>query len=209
MTSDHRSAAHRSANRHTDTTAAETTETSAHPASPFAVDPGPSASPAGPADPARPAQPTEPRQPADHPGDLLSARLDEELDLDTARTVDRHVASCTACATELDGLDRARGAVRALPRMTAPAGVVDRLVDERHRADRRGVALASVAAGLVVVMGLAVAEPLDRSEPAGRDVGRDDIVRLESNQVADGEAERSLGDRAYAAAADLLEFLSG
>jgi hypothetical protein len=206
MTSDHRSAAHRSANRHTDT---ETTETSAHPASPFAADPGSSASPAGPADPARPAQPTEPRQPGDHPGELLSARLDEELDPATARTVDRHVASCTACRAELDGLDRARGAVRALPRINAPAGVVDRLVDERHRADRRGVALASVAAGLVVVMGLAVAEPLDRSEPAGRDVARDDIVRLESNQVDDGEAERSLGDRAYAAAADLLEFLSG
>jgi hypothetical protein len=148
---------------------------------------------------------------AGHPGELLSALLDHELDPDTSRSVGRHVSACTTCAAELDGLGRARDALRGDAVVAAPAGFIDRLIQERHRADRRGVALASVAAGLVVVAGLAAAEPLDPPAPAEPEAVHDDgIVRLESRPVdEEGDEGRSLGDRAYSAAADLLDFLSG
>jgi hypothetical protein len=148
---------------------------------------------------------------AGHPGELLSALLDHELDPDTSRSVGRHVSACTTCAAELDGLGQARDALRGHAVVAAPAGFIDRLIQERHRADRRGVALASVAAGLVVVAGLAAAEPLDPPAPAEPEAVHDDgIVRLESRPVdEEGDEGRSLGDRAYSAAADLLDFLSG
>lgn len=59
-----------------------------------------------------------------HPGDLLSAWLDGELDEPEATAVAAHVEGCPACAAERDEVNVARIAVRGLPRLAAPAGVL-------------------------------------------------------------------------------------
>lgn len=148
---------------------------------------------------------------ADHPGDYLSALLDHELDPATARSVGDHVDGCNACLAELTSLERIRRIIRDLPPVTAPSGYVAGLIDDRQRATRRGMALAGVAACLVVVASLIVAEPLESAAPDEGDVaGHDDLVRLEAKQARDDdELERSLFDRAHAAASDMLEFFAG
>lgn len=59
-----------------------------------------------------------------HPGDLLSAWLDGELTPSEARDVAAHVEGCTACGSERDQVEASRLAVRGLPLLEAPAGVL-------------------------------------------------------------------------------------
>jgi len=59
-----------------------------------------------------------------HPGDLLSAWLDLELPPDEAAAVAAHVEGCPACAAERDEVDASRRALRALPGLEAPPGVL-------------------------------------------------------------------------------------
>ncbi|HEX8803354.1 MAG TPA: zf-HC2 domain-containing protein, partial [Acidimicrobiales bacterium] len=56
----------------------------------------------------------------EHPGDLLSARLDGELAPDAEAAVDEHVAACAACRRDLDALARTRTLLRGLPQVEAP-----------------------------------------------------------------------------------------
>ncbi len=60
------------------------------------------------------------RRVAAHPGAELSAYLDGELSTPEAATVTAHLATCSACRSELQELDAARTAIRALPRLEAP-----------------------------------------------------------------------------------------
>ena len=60
--------------------------------------------------------------PAVHLGDLLSARLDGEVDDDLLAGIDAHLAACPACAAEHDEVAWARATVRRLPRLDAPGG---------------------------------------------------------------------------------------
>lgn len=101
--------------------------------------------------------PPRPGGPGDHPGDLLSALLDDELGAEATAEVEAHVAGCTACRDEVAGLARARAVLRGAPRLAAPPTFADDLVRARHRASRRGVGVAVAAAGVVVVAGLALA----------------------------------------------------
>ena len=50
-----------------------------------------------------------------HPGELLSAFLDGELDHRERNRVTEHLGTRTSCADELNGLHFARAAVRSLP----------------------------------------------------------------------------------------------
>lgn len=59
-----------------------------------------------------------------HPGDLLSAWLDDELAPAEAAAVAAHVDGCPACAAERDEADASRRALRALPLLEAPPGVL-------------------------------------------------------------------------------------
>lgn len=59
-----------------------------------------------------------------HPGDLLSAWLDGELTPAEAAAVAVHLEGCPACAAERDEVATARSAVRSLPTITAPPGVL-------------------------------------------------------------------------------------
>jgi anti-sigma factor RsiW len=92
-----------------------------------------------------------------HPGDLLSAHLDDELAPEVANAVEAHVAGCPRCAEELAELGATRLALRTAPRLSAPPGFARDLLRSRRRASRRGAALALVAASVAVVAGLALA----------------------------------------------------
>jgi anti-sigma factor RsiW len=93
----------------------------------------------------------------DHPDDLLSALLDDELSPGATADVEAHLGGCTACRDDLAGVAEARAALRGSPRLAAPPAFARDLVRARHRASRRGVAVALAAASVVVVAGLALA----------------------------------------------------
>lgn len=55
-----------------------------------------------------------------HEDERLSAFLDDELSDDEALVVTRHLARCDDCVAELDGIRRARAALRRLPNLEPP-----------------------------------------------------------------------------------------
>ena len=59
-----------------------------------------------------------------HPGDLLSAWLDGELAPDEAAAITAHLETCPACAAERDEVNGARTALRDLPLLVPPTGVL-------------------------------------------------------------------------------------
>lgn len=98
--------------------------------------------------------------PAVHAGDGLSAYLDGELDAAAADSVAAHLAGCSVCREELQQLDGARTAVRALPRLDAPAALVtDRTGAARHGRLRRRAALVVAGAAAAAVVAFAVSGP--------------------------------------------------
>jgi anti-sigma factor RsiW len=105
---------------------------------------------------------------AEHPGDLLSALLDDELTADAAAAVEGHVEGCPACRTVLDDRAAARTLLRSLPPVSPPADFTRRLVERRRRANRRGGALALMAAAVAVLAGLAMADPAGDAAPGPR-----------------------------------------
>ena len=56
-----------------------------------------------------------PYGPGGHPGDALSAYLDDELAPAARQEVDAHLQSCADCRAELDAAAAARQAIRTLP----------------------------------------------------------------------------------------------
>jgi anti-sigma factor RsiW len=58
-----------------------------------------------------------------HAAERLSALLDDELSVDEALEVTRHVVACDDCAAELEAVRRSREVLRALPRVDPPREV--------------------------------------------------------------------------------------
>ncbi|WP_436793534.1 zf-HC2 domain-containing protein [Actinospongicola halichondriae] len=95
-----------------------------------------------------------PSIPADgHAGDLVSARLDGELDPATAAWVDDHLDGCVACQDVAGAVEAARTWMRTSPTVDS-APLVDSVIARRHR--MIGTGLAFVGAALVVLGLLAV-----------------------------------------------------
>ena len=116
--------------------------------------------------------------PAVHIGDVLSARLDDEVDDDLVIGIDAHLAACPACAAEHEEVSWARTAVRALPRIEPPAEALrpmwGRPGAPTHRPSRSGVrprqllaaaaAVAAAGAGMLGLVGRAA--PADPTRPS-------------------------------------------
>ncbi len=59
-----------------------------------------------------------------HPSELISAYLDGELHGKELATLTSHLGSCGKCAAELEDVQRVRSAVRSLPVLEIPEGLV-------------------------------------------------------------------------------------
>lgn len=91
-----------------------------------------------------------------HPSELISAFLDGELDDRERGELMRHLSGCGRCSADLEGMQRVRAAIRSLPVLELPHGLVPEadpvVVPLRsHKGLWAGVA----AAVLVVVVTLA------------------------------------------------------
>jgi anti-sigma factor RsiW len=87
-----------------------------------------------------------------HPGELLSAFLDGELVERERSEVTEHLATCPSCEDELNGLHFARAAVRSLPLVELPAGLVPAVehpAEVRHLTRRPPVWVAAAAAAIL------------------------------------------------------------
>lgn len=91
-----------------------------------------------------------------HPGELLSAYLDGELTRSEVERLVEHLSGCGRCSSELQELGRVRSAVRSLPRLEVPAGLVPGLEAEvvpLHR--NRGFLVGAAAAAAAVIIAIA------------------------------------------------------
>jgi anti-sigma factor RsiW len=95
-----------------------------------------------------------------HPSELISAYLDGELSREEARRLTVHMASCGRCAVEMEETQQVRAAIRSLPILDLPAGLVPEADAEvvplhRHRGVWVGAAAAVVAAVIAIAALLA------------------------------------------------------
>ena len=98
-----------------------------------------------------------------HPSELISAYLDGELAAGEHAQLLKHLGSCGKCAAELDDMQYVRAAVRSLPVMELPPGLIpeaDAVVIPLRQ--NRGVwvgAAAAVAAAVIAIAALVTPPP--------------------------------------------------
>ena len=133
--------------------------------------------------------------PPDHADDLVSAHLDGELDDETARWVDDHLAVCPDCADAADAARAARQLVRDLPPVDG-APVVARFV-ARHRAlIRTGTAFVGIVAVMLGAIGMTSAVLHPEVVP--------DVEALAAvHRAAESADGRSIGPRSAGAVPDM------
>ncbi len=91
-----------------------------------------------------------------HPSELLSAYLDGELTQSEIRQLLDHMSRCGACAGDLERMQRVRSAVRSLPVLELPPGLLgdaEPVVVPLHR--NRGLWVGAAAAVVAIVVTLA------------------------------------------------------
>jgi anti-sigma factor RsiW len=105
-----------------------------------------------------------PPAPPEHPGELLSAYLDDELTAQERAEVEAHLEFCAPCLGDLDEEREVRSAVRGLPAVDPPFGFYERILRDgpadpaqpTKRRFRFGMAnLVATAAAWVLVLGVA------------------------------------------------------
>lgn len=105
-----------------------------------------------------------------HEDERLSAYLDDELSDDEALVVTRHLARCDSCVAELDGIRRARAALRRLPNLEPPPAL---FLDAAFTATVTGgvsgwpLGARVVVAGLLAALGIGATAFLAGGEPDG------------------------------------------
>lgn len=97
-----------------------------------------------------------------HPSEMISAYLDGELHGSELSSVLDHLSGCGKCAAELEDMQQVRAAVRSLPVLELPEGIVpeaDPVVVplRRNRGFWAGAAAAAVA--LVIAVAAIVTPP--------------------------------------------------
>lgn len=98
-----------------------------------------------------------------HPSELISAYLDGELHGSELNRLSDHLGACGKCSAELERLQQVRTAVRSLPVLELPVGIVpeaDPVVVplRKNKGMWAGVAAAVVAA-VIAVAALVTPEP--------------------------------------------------
>lgn len=98
-----------------------------------------------------------------HPSELISAYLDGELhDSESSQLVD-HLGSCGRCSAELEDMQRVRSAVRSLPVLELPTGVVPEadpvVVPLRHHKGMWAGVAAAVVAAVIAIAAIVTPEP--------------------------------------------------
>ena len=91
-----------------------------------------------------------------HPSDLLGAYLDGELTRPEITQLLQHLSGCGKCAGDLERMQRVRSAVRSLPVLELPAGLLgdaEPSVVPLHR--NRGLWVGAAAAAVALVVALA------------------------------------------------------
>lgn len=91
-----------------------------------------------------------------HAGELISAYLDGELSRSEIDQLFGHVSSCGRCAAELQAVQTVRSAVRSLPLLELPPGLIpeaDAQVVPLHR--NRGFLVGAAAAIVAIVIAVA------------------------------------------------------
>jgi anti-sigma factor RsiW len=91
-----------------------------------------------------------------HPSELISAYLDGELSGSERAKLMQHLAGCGKCSADLEDMQRVRTAVRSLPVLEIPEGLIpeaDVEVIPIHR--NRGVLLGAAAAVVAFVIAVA------------------------------------------------------
>lgn len=91
-----------------------------------------------------------------HPSELISAYLDGELIGDETSELLSHLGTCGRCSADLEEMQSVRTAVRSLPVLELPAGLVpeaDAVVVPIHR--NRGVWVGVAAAVVALVIAIA------------------------------------------------------
>ena len=91
-----------------------------------------------------------------HPSELVSAYLDGELGSNEVTTLLNHLSSCGRCSAELDDMQRVRAAVRSLPLLELPDGVIPGadadIIPLKHN---RGLWVGTAAAVVALVIAVA------------------------------------------------------
>ena len=98
-----------------------------------------------------------------HPSELISAYLDGELDRGELTNLLDHLSGCGRCAAELEDMQRVRSAVRSLPVLELPRGIVpeaDPVVVPLRR--QKGLWAGVAAAVVVTVIAIAALVTPDR-----------------------------------------------
>jgi anti-sigma factor RsiW len=91
-----------------------------------------------------------------HAGDLVSAYLDGELTRPEIEQLQAHLSSCGRCAAEIQEMQLVRSAVRSLPMLELPPGLVPEadveVVPLRHN---KGFWVGAAAAAVALVIAIA------------------------------------------------------
>ncbi len=98
-----------------------------------------------------------------HPSELISAYLDGELHGSELSRLNEHLAACGRCSAELEQIQQVRSAVRSLPVLELPSGVVPEADSEVVPLRRqKGIwvgAAAAILAAVVAIAALVTPEP--------------------------------------------------
>lgn len=108
-----------------------------------------------------------------HLDELLSVYLDGETTPAESKRVAFHLDDCLRCRRRLEDLHRARAAVRSLPLLEAPAGLIPAASEPSHRRRPLWVGAAAAAAALLITVATVATprpEPIDLSD-LSRQVG--------------------------------------
>jgi anti-sigma factor RsiW len=124
--------------------------------------------------------------PAAHYGPELSAFLDGELSVEEQEMIVKHLQTCTDCLLELQDLDAARTAVRALPRVEPPIPLLPRLPVRSQRTSMRRLAVA--AAGFIGAAFIAFNMAASGPEPTAVDLDQFADRHIVRVSVDDGAA---------------------